>query len=121
MNETITVQVEVNVYHYGAKKEESGSLDSYTLSALILYILGFFGMGVMLTSVPSQFLLVGIVASVLYVLPLLAVLLALVMKPKVEKRREFGIISLDPVGEPLTYFLVNLLIAGKNPIIDCRS
>ena len=83
--------------------------DDFTISAILLYFLGFIGMGIMLFNIPPMFTFVGIIAALIYVLPLIMVLLALIIKPFVQDRENE---IFDSENEPLTYHLFKLLTGG---------
>lgn len=114
-NITVDVQVRVDVYVHGKKQEEGGSIDRLTVWATLFYLLGFAGMFIMLLNIPTHFLYAGIIAAVIYTLPLLMVVLALILKPKVmQDVREFAFFDKD--NAPITYHLVRLLTGGGSTL-----
>ncbi len=76
------------VYGYFEIDDEStgGSSDFFTIPATLLYLFGFIGMGIMLFSIPSHMLIVGLLALLFYALPVLAVLLAILLRPVVRAK-----------------------------------
>ncbi|MBR2891950.1 MAG: hypothetical protein IKC22_06240 [Bacilli bacterium] len=104
----ITVNLNVNLTING-QAAEGGSADSLTIRAIILYLFGFVGMFIMLFSIPSHLIFMGILAFLLYLSPLLMVILALILKPIV-KNKEYSFFEKD--DEPITYHLVRLLSGG---------
>ncbi len=85
----INITVNVNVqgeYDSGGR----GSADAFSMPATLLYFFGFIGMAIMLFNVPSYLLVLGILGLVLYTLPLIAAIIAAIMKPFALKReREY--------------------------------
>lgn len=86
-----------------------GSADFFTISATLLYFLGFIGMWIMMFNIPTHLIFMGIIAMIVYVLPLLMVLLALILKPIAQKNDyEY----FDEEDEPFTYNLCKMLNGG---------
>ena len=111
------------------ESDGTASLDSFTLSATILYFLGFIGMGIMMVNIPFHFIFIGIIALLIYALPLFAVILAAFLKPFVGAREsrihgENGDIfveegdtsALSEEDEPFTYHLCNMLTEGGSVV-----
>ncbi|MBR2721770.1 MAG: hypothetical protein IKB75_03225 [Clostridia bacterium] len=89
--------------------DESGaSLDALTVSAIGLYLFGFIGMFIMLFSIPAEFLFAGVIALIIYLLPIILVILALIIRPFVQIPTHV----LDPEDEPITYQLCRMLVGG---------
>ncbi len=87
----------------------SGSADFFTVPAVILYLLGFFGMGFMMANIPETFIFVGILALLIYASPLIMVVLALILRPIA---RNHEIEMFDKEDEPLTVALASMLTGG---------
>lgn len=90
-----------------------GSADSLTISATLLYFFGFIGMGIMMFNIPMHFIFMGIIALLIYSLPLIMVLLAIVLRPiakKHEEKHEFE--YFEEEDEPFTYHLSKMLTGG---------
>ena len=92
---------------------DGSGADSTTMSAIILYFLGFIGMGIMMFNIPTHLIFIGIISLLIYILPLATVLLAVMLKPFV-KESEFKLF--DEEEEPLSYHLCKLLTGGGSII-----
>ena len=84
------------------------------LEGVIFYILGLFGMGIMLTNIPSYMLLPGIVGALIYILPILAVILGAIMRPFSKKDDDPGIFDKD--DQPVLALFSSLLYSGGSMI-----
>lgn len=100
----ININLNINV------NEGGGTADSVTVPAIILYILGFFGMFTMFVNIPTPLLFMGIIAFILYISPLIIFIIGLCMKPFF-KKREFSFF--DPHIEPITYLMASVLLSGE--------
>ena len=92
---------------------DGSGADSTTMSAIILYFLGFIGMGIMMFNIPTHLIFIGIISLLIYILPLATVLLAVILKPFV-KESDFKLF--DEEEEPLSYHLCRLLTGGGSII-----
>ena len=83
--------------------------DSNTMSAILLYLMGFIGMGIMMFNIPTHLMFIGIISLLIYILPLTMVIIAITLKPFV-KNNEFN--YFNEKEEPLSYHLYKLLSGG---------
>ena len=90
-----------------------GGFDALAVSSTLLYFLGFIGMGIMMFNIPAHFIFVGIMALLIYMLPLIMVLLAVVLKP-LAKSQEYE--YFDEENEPFAYHLSKMLNNGGSII-----
>ncbi|MBO5879106.1 MAG: hypothetical protein J6Q68_00950, partial [Clostridia bacterium] len=89
---------------------QGASVDAMTISAVLLYLFGFIGMGIMLFNLlPTPFVFVGIIAALIYALPLIMVVLALILRPFVYNKDDDFFNEED---EPITHYLCGLLLNG---------
>ena len=95
------------------ERAEGASGDAMAISATILYFLGFIGMGIMLFNIPTHFIFAGIIALIIYALPVIMVLLAAILRPIVDKH-DFNLVEED--DEPFTYHLCRLLVGGGSVV-----
>lgn len=107
-NITIIVNIED-----GNSSSGSGSADVFTIPAVIMYLLGFIGMGIMLFNLPTHMLFMGLLGLLIYMLPLLSVVLAALLRPFLKDR---DLDCFDPEDEPITVLLSNLLYGGGSLI-----
>lgn len=90
-----------------------GSFDVATVPAVILYIFGFLGIGYMLFMIPSAFLFMGLLALLLYSLPVITVILALIFRSIARQHHWFEDKDEDGIEQsPLTAFLINAMTGG---------
>ena len=96
------------------ERTEGASADAMAISATILYFLGFIGMGIMLFNIPTHFIFAGIIALIIYALPVIMVILAAILRPIVDKDEFVCIVEEE--DEPFTYHLCRLLTGGGSVV-----
>ena len=90
------------------------SRTSTGLEGIILYVLGLFGMGIMLTNIPSYMLLPGIIGALIYVLPLLAIALGAIMRPYLKSKGDLN--PFDEDDQSIVALFGNVLYSGGSMI-----
>ena len=109
--------IRVDVYIHVVDGKGGASADDLTITGALLYLFGFIGMGIMLFSIPSYMLVFGLLALLIYSLPLLAVVLAVVLRPFLGiPRDEFIDELLDDPDEKITASLCRALYGGGSII-----
>lgn len=88
--------------------DTEGGIDFATVCGVILYFFGFIGMFIMIFNLPVQFIVMGIIAMILYFLPLLMVLIAAIAGKRAKKLCDTD----EEDNSPLTTQLINSLYGG---------
>ena len=88
----------------------NGASGASSIPAVILYVIGFIGFGIMMFNMSGGLILLGIFGLIFYILPVLAVLFTLLLK-------QFEPKSSDPkANKPFVTELIQMLYADGNVV-----